>query len=111
MEYKVATRQCRDDRGKLRIFHYFLTVDLEGTSRFAMENYGVRITEEDGDACTLPALTANPSRIDELMTILVDNLVGPVGLADVVQDWLQLTPGPFYRCADPASASAVPTGQ
>ncbi len=111
MEYKVATKQCRDDQGRLRTFHYFLTVDLEGSSRFVMENYGVRITEEDGEACTLPALTTSPSRIDELITILVDNLVGPVGLADVVQDWLKFSSGPFYRYVDPASASASPAGQ
>lgn len=109
MEYKVATRECRDDQGKLRIFHYFLTVDLEGSSRFIMENYGVRITEEDGDACTLPALTTDPSRIDELVSVLVDNLVGPVGLTDVVQDWLKLSPS--YRYADPTSASTAPAGQ
>ncbi len=109
MEYKVATRACRDDQDRSRIFHYFLTVDLEGSSPFAMENYGVRITEEDGAACSLPALTTSPSRIDELMTVLVDNLVGPIGLADVVQDWLKLSPS--CPCAGPASASAAPTGQ
>ena len=88
MDLQIAARQCTDDQGRLRQFHYYLTVDLEETSRFCLENYGVRITEEGGDASALPALTTSASRIDELLTLLVDNLVGPAGLADVVADWL-----------------------
>lgn len=88
MDLQVAERHCTDDLGQPRQFRYYLTVDLEKTSRFSMENYGVRIAEDGGDTSALPGLTTSASRIDELMTLLVDNLVGPAGLADVVADWL-----------------------
>lgn len=88
MEMKIATRRCRDQTGRDRQFHYFLTVDLEETPNFICENYGIRITEEGGDERTLPAVTTSAARIDELMALLVDNTVGPAGLDDVVGEWL-----------------------
>ena len=88
MEIKIATRHCRDQVGQSRCFHYYLTIDQEETPRFACENYGVRIIDETGSETTLPALTTSATRIDELMTLLVDHRVGPAGLADVVSDWL-----------------------
>lgn len=88
MEMKIAVRQCADQSGNQRLFHYFLTVDQEETPRFCCENYGVRIEEEHGDAASVPGITTSAKRIDELMTLLVDNQVGPAGLADVVADWL-----------------------
>ena len=88
MEMKIATRQCQDQEGKIRCFHYFLTIDQEETPHFVCENYGVRIAEENGGVRTLNAITTNASRIDELMTLLVDNAVGPAGLDDVIADWL-----------------------
>lgn len=88
MEMKIATRSCTDQRGNQRNFHYFLTVDQEETPDFFCENYGVRIAEEQGEDTSIPGITTSASRIDELMTLLVDNHVGPAGLADVVADWL-----------------------
>lgn len=88
MEMRIAVRQCLDQEGNPRRFCYFLTIQEEETSCFFCENYGVRIVEEGGDACDLPAITTSASRIDELMTLLVDNTVSPAGLADVVADWL-----------------------
>ena len=88
MEMKIATCHCSDQKGNQRCFHYFLTVDQEETPRFFCENYGVRIAEEAGDDISIPGISASASRIDELMTLLVDNRVGPAGLADVVADWL-----------------------
>lgn len=88
MEMKIATRRCADQNGNLRCFHYFLTVDQEETAHLFFENYGVRIAEELGDNASIPRLTTSATRIDELMTLLVDNQVGPAGLADVVADWL-----------------------
>lgn len=88
MEMKIATRQCQDQEGKCRCFHYFLTVDQEQTPRLFCENYGVRICEEGGTECVIPAITTSAVRIDELMTLLVDHTVGPAGLADIVADWL-----------------------
>ncbi|WP_251318080.1 DUF6514 family protein [Flintibacter muris] len=88
MEMKIATRRYTGQTGNQHCFHYFLTVDQEETSCFFCENYGVRIAEEDGDSTSIPRITTSAQRIDELMTLLVDNQVGPTGLADVVADWL-----------------------
>lgn len=88
MELKIATRQCRDQEGTTRSFHYFLTIEQEETPRFFCENYGVRIAEEAGDESAVPRITTSASRIDELITLLVDNRVGPAGLQDVIADWL-----------------------
>ena len=88
MEMKIAVRQCADQTGAQRRFHYFLTIDQEETSQFFCENYGVRIEEEQGDTASVPGITTSAKRIDELMTLLVDNQVGPAGLADIVADWL-----------------------
>lgn len=88
MELKIATRQCRDQVGKDRCFHYFLTIDQEETSHLSFESYGVRIAEEAGDETAISAITTSAARIDELITLLVDNHVGPAGLSDVVADWL-----------------------
>ena len=88
MELKIAARQCQDQRGAPRLFQYFLTIDQEETPHLFCENYGVRILEEGGDEVSIPAITTSARRIDELMTLLVDNHVGPAGLADIVADWL-----------------------
>lgn len=88
MELKIASRQCADQKGNSRKFHYFLTVDQEESPRFCCENYGVRIAEEDGGDISIPRITTSAARIDELITLLVDNRVGPGGLEDVVADWL-----------------------
>ena len=41
-----------------------------------------------GGESAVPRITTSAARIDELMTLLVDNQVGPAGLHDVVADWL-----------------------
>lgn len=88
MDIKIATRQQEDELGRSHKFHYFLTVDQVETSRFCCEDYGVRVTEEDGDSAAISSITTSALRIDELMTLLVEHQVGPVGLSDVVADWL-----------------------
>lgn len=88
MELKIASRTCRDQMGEARTFHYALTVDTVETDVFCCENYGVRVWEEQGEDETIPGITTSATRIDELMTLLVDNQVGPAGLRDVVEDWL-----------------------
>lgn len=88
MELRIADRQCRDQGGTPRHFQYFLTIDQEETPNFFCENYGVRVTEEGAGETVIPNITTSAARIDELLTLLVDNRVGPAGLADVVADWL-----------------------
>lgn len=88
MEMKIASRQCVDQEGNPRRFHYFLTVQQEESPSLFLENYGVRIAEEKGGDAAIPCITTSAARIDELLTLLVDNRVGPAGLSDVVADWL-----------------------
>ena len=52
------------------------------------ESYGVKIVGEDGEEASVPNLTVNAGRIDQLMDLLVRNGVTPVTLRDVVEDWL-----------------------
>ena len=69
-------------------FQYFLLVDQVNSGSFQCENYGVRIVEEGVASSAIPGLSTSAVRIDQLMTILVDNTVGPAGLEDIVRDWL-----------------------
>ncbi len=88
MEIKIASRTCPDELGRPRTFHYALTVDTVEAGPFSCENYGVRISEEQGDSVSIPGITTSALRIDELMTLLVEHAVGPASLRDVVDDWL-----------------------
>ena len=88
MELYITSRQVTTDDGHSRCFHYFLIVEQVDSGSFHCENYGVRITEDGVSSTALPGLTTSAVRIDQLMTTLVDNTVGPVGLEDVVRDWL-----------------------
>lgn len=87
-ELKIASRTCRDQAGEPRTFYYALTVDTVEGETFCWENYGVRVWEEQGEDKTIPGITTSAARIDELLTLLVENQVGPAGLRDVVEDWL-----------------------
>ncbi len=88
MDIHIASRSVRDEMGSPRTFHYFLTVDVIEAGSFCCEDYGVRITQDEQNTTCVPSLTTSPERIDQLMTTLVDNTVGPVGLQDVIDDWL-----------------------
>ena len=83
MEIKIASRTCPDELGRSRTFHYSLK-----SGAFSCENYGVKISEDDGDTAAVPGITTSALRIDELMTLLVEHGVGPASLRDVVDDWL-----------------------
>ena len=88
MEIKIASRTCPDELGRSRTFHYSLPVDTVESGAFSCENYGVKISEDDGDTAAVPGITTSALRIDELMTLLVEHGVGPASLRDVVDDWL-----------------------
>lgn len=88
MEIKIASRSLTDERGQVRTFHYVLLTDFMETDRFALEDYGVQITEEGGETSAIRGITVSAQRIDELMTLLVEHRVGPTALQDVVADWL-----------------------
>ena len=88
MELSIATRTVTDEQGKPRRFYYSLLIDLIESGSFACEDYGVCIREENGTRSAIPSITTNAMRIDELMTLLVEQKVSPTTLADVVADWL-----------------------
>ena len=88
MDFYITSRQTESEDGTIRRFQYFLVVDQVDSGSFHCENYGVRIVEDGVSSTALPGLTTSAVRIDQLMTTLVDNTVGPVGLEDVVRDWL-----------------------
>ena len=88
MDIFITQKTVTDESGAPRRFLYFLTVETVEAGRLCFEDYGVRITEEGVASVHIPSLTTSAVRIDELLTLLVDNLVGPAGLEDVVADWL-----------------------
>ena len=88
MEIKITSRICLDELGRPRTFHYALTVDAVEAGAVSWENYGVRVSEEQGDSVSIPGITTSALRIDELISLLVEQGVGPATLRDVVDDWL-----------------------
>ena len=88
MELKIASRSITDEKGVLRRFHYSLLVEQIESGCFFCENYGVLISEENGDKASVPGITTSAAHIDELMTLLVEHSVSPITLTDVVSDWL-----------------------
>ena len=87
-EIKVSTRECADQQGRLRRFEYFLLVEEVCVGGFTMENYGVKIKEAGGGSAEIRALTPSQSRIEVFLKLLSDNLVTPVSLGEVTEDWL-----------------------
>ena len=88
MELYITSRQVAGEEGHSRCFQYYLVVDQVDSGSFQCENYGVRIVEEGVSSAAVPGLTTSAVRIDQLMTLLADNAVGPAGLEDVIRDWL-----------------------
>lgn len=88
MELNIAHRTVADENGKTRHFRYALVIDQISWGNFACEDYGVCIREEEGICKIIPSITTSAMRIDELMTLLVEQKVEPSALADVVADWL-----------------------
>ncbi len=88
MELKLTSRAVTDQQGRPRRFHYSLLVDQIQSGSFSCENYGVLVRDEDGSESSLPGITTNALRIDELISLLVEHNVGPASLRDVVDDWL-----------------------
>ena len=87
-ELFLQTVELADQAGAVRRFDYSILIGEMDVGPFACESYGVKIAEQGGEQTSVPNVTCSAARIDELMTLLVDNRVGPVGVADVVADWL-----------------------
>lgn len=90
-ELFVETRDERGEDGASHRFEYYVLVDqMEVNGGFACESYGVKVAEpgETSESVSIPNITTSASRIDELVSLLIRNSVGPVGLGDVLSDWL-----------------------
>lgn len=88
-ELFVAQRRYEGEDGRAHHFSYYITIgEMEVAQAFACESYGVRVQEEGGDQQALPNITTSIPRIDALISLLIDNVVAPTGLDDVVEDWL-----------------------
>lgn len=88
MKIKITTRSILDEGGHDHHFHYYLLVRPIDTEGLCCEDYGVCIEDEENHAVSVPSITTSATRIDQLMTLLVEHLVGPAGLRDVIADWL-----------------------
>lgn len=87
-ELNVDTRQVRVEGGTGR-YTYSILVDEMDVGRFCCESYGVRIRDEEtGRTAAVSHVTTSIPRIDELMELLIRNEVTPIGLRDVIDDWL-----------------------
>ena len=87
-ELNLTRRTQLDEGGRPRVFCYALLVDEVESGNFFCENYGVRVWEEGGESMSIPGITTSAMRIDQLLTLLIDNKVGPTSLSEVVADWL-----------------------
>lgn len=74
----VGEAQCRASKAR----YYLLEEDAGNPGA-----YGVQI-ELDGEEASVPALSPSRQRVLELADALVRGVVTPVGLRDVVDDWL-----------------------
>lgn len=81
------TRVLLDQEGRERIFRYHMLEQPRGS-------YGVCVTEEGGESCRLWELTASRERAAAFLALLVGGGVGPAGLPDVAQEWLEQTQAP-----------------
>lgn len=77
-----------DSGGRLRSYRYYITVDEVEAGSLLCESYGIRIEEQGGQQAFANHLTCSASRMEQLANTLVRNQVTPIGLADVIDDWL-----------------------
>lgn len=90
-EIYIGTRnELSEDGNDFHFAYYVLVGEMTVASEFSCESYGVKIVNEErpDEAVSIPDITVDASRIDELMELLTRNSVTPIGLRDVVSDWL-----------------------
>lgn len=85
-EISYATRQVKGCNGQPLVLAYSLLVTGAADEP---EHYGVRIEEQvSGSLTQVLDLTTQAKRIYDLLDKLVRNAVTPIGLRDVLEDWL-----------------------
>lgn len=85
-EIPYATKQVKGCNGKPLVLAYSLLV-TGGAGE--PEHYGVKVEEQvSGSLTQVLDLTTKTERIHDLLDKLVRNTVPPIGLRDVLEDWL-----------------------
>ena len=88
MKIKITSRSWTDEAGTPHQFQYYLLSQSIDTGQLCCEDYGVCIEDEQHHVTCIPSITTSATRIDQLISLLVEHLVGPAGLEDVIADWL-----------------------
>lgn len=90
-ELLFASKSVQAEEGKAHQFDYYIVVeDILRERELFCENYGVKIASApDGENCMeVLNITLSFQRIQELAKLLSENIVTPVSLPDVLEDWL-----------------------
>lgn len=83
----IFTRDVQTDAGLLlRLTYYRLVQSTPDGVRYGA---AVRCLAPDGETyAEVRDITSQPARIDQLLALLSDGVVTPVGLGDIVEDFL-----------------------
>ena len=87
-EQLIHTQTVSDEQGKVHTFHYYLLTDQFRVGSFACENYGVKIEQVGGESASVPGMTRNQTRANQLTDLLANHCVSPTHLFDVIEDFL-----------------------
>ena len=88
MESTIGSRTCSDETGRSLTFHYYLLWQEITAEHFSCENFGVKIVSSDGTSISIPDITPSYTRIKELLQLMTENIVTPINLPEVIEDWL-----------------------
>lgn len=84
----AGSRACRDHSGREYRFDYYILIEEIHAGGLCCEHYGVLVRDGSGNRSAVPGITPCRSRLEGLLALLMDNVVTPIDLPDVIQDWL-----------------------
>lgn len=88
-ELYIDSRTAADRTGKSLCFDYYVLIGEVDTGPFFCESYGVAVAQRGTQYVSrVPNVTTSAGRIDQLLSLLLDHVVTPVNLPEVLQDWL-----------------------
>jgi hypothetical protein len=88
---ELCRKQTSLSEGTTCTLVYFITIDdlTDNAAGIQLETYGVGISIcEHGETAFVPNVTLNLTAILQLSALLVDHLVTPSTVRDIVEDWL-----------------------
>lgn len=86
-ELLFGRKTITDEGQRTHTFSYWLITRQIPAGRFAFEDYGIRVSADDGESACLPSLTHSYTLIRCLLALLLELEVSPVSLYDVAVDW------------------------